>query len=47
MDYYTDTSNLTGTNMTFGDNDYLCFGNDGCSDSYITFNGTTLIIKVS
>jgi len=34
-------------NLTFGDNDYICMGDSGCSDSYIVFNSSCLIIKVN
>lgn len=37
--------NMTGRNMTFGLNDYICFMN--CTNSYIVWNGTTLVIKVN
>lgn len=34
-------------NLTLGDNDYICLGDSGCSDSYIYFNGSCLIFKVT
>jgi len=44
----TMTGNLNmQSNITFQDNDYACFGSGGCVDSYIYFNGSTLIIKVN
>ena len=41
-----DTTTITA-NATFGDDDHVCFGDSGCSDSYMVWNGTTLIIKVN
>lgn len=38
--------NISG-NSTRKDKDYNCYGDDACSDSYIVFNGTALIIKVN
>lgn len=40
------THNST-TNLTMQDNYAICLGSSGCADSYIKFNGTTLIIKVN
>ena len=45
---YADVSGDTFTgNTTHGDNVYDCYGDDGCGDSSIHFNGTTLRIKVN
>jgi len=41
------TIDVSGKNITIDDNDYICLGTSGCADSYLTFNGTTLIIKVN
>ena len=44
-----DTYNITNIpSILVGDNQTICFGDAGCgTDSYIKFNGTTLIIKVN
>jgi len=42
----TDLINFTD-NLTQGDNIYHCFGDDSCSDGYIVWNGSGLLMKVS
>ena len=34
-------------NVSVKDNQYLCLGSSGCADSYIMFNGSSMIIKVN
>ena len=34
-------------NITLGDNKYICLGDSGCADSYIYFNGSSLITRVN
>ena len=47
-DTMTGYLNMTGgQNMTLPDNSYACFGDAGCSDSYIHFNGSSLILAVN
>ncbi len=41
------TITVNGYILLKGDNLKFCFGDDGCADSYILFNGTTLQFKVN